>query len=102
MYHNTTQKRKRGVTTSIKEKIRLLLERPQCYLGWSRRPPLEGDPRLLKGREGERKEALKEEEIYGGPEGAKELGVTEELDGQGGRNTRVRGRGRRGIGVWLR
>lgn len=40
---------------------------------------------------GERKEACKAEEIYGGPEGAKELGVTEELVGQGGQNTSVRG-----------
>lgn len=36
--------------------------------------------------------AFQAEGIYGGPAGAKELGVTEGLEGQGGQNTRVRGR----------
>lgn len=56
-----------------------------------------GDLKLLEGREasllGALKGAFLAEGIYGGPTGAKKLSVTEELESQGGQNTRVRGRG---------
>ena len=86
----------------IKEKMRLLLERfrkgpcviqdSQEVLFWK------GDLKLLEGREetsfmGVLKGAFQAEGIYGGPTGTKKLGVTEELEGQGGQNTRVKGIG---------
>lgn len=53
---------------------------------------------MLEGREGASLvgglgRAFQAEGTYGGPAGAKELGVTEELEGQGGQNTRRRGKG---------
>jgi len=92
----------------IQEKMRLLLERfrkglcviqdSQEVLFWK------GDLKLLEGREasllGALKGAFLAEGIYGDPTGAKKLGVTEELEGKGGQNTRVQGTGP-GMRLWV-
>ena len=88
----------------IKEKMRLLLERfrkGHCVIQESQEVLFwKGDLKLLEGREetslmGALKGAFQAEGIYGGRTGTKKLGVTEELEGQGGQNTRVKG-----IGYW--